>query len=139
MTGKPRYVFDTNTVVSAFLFHQSTPGQALAVALDQGGLLLSDEVASELGAVLRRDRFDAYVSRERREELLRGLIRDALLIKVTERIEACRDSSDNKFLELAISGGAACIVSGDDDLLVLDPYRGTPILNARAFLQWIRT
>ena len=139
MTGKPRYVFDTNTIVSAFLFHRSTPGQALTAALDQGVLLVSDEVASELGAVLRRERFDAYISRERREELLRGLIRNALLIEVTERVEACRDPSDDKFLELAISGGAACIVSGDDDLLVLHPYRGLPVLNARAFLQWPRS
>ncbi len=47
----------------------------------------------------------------------------------------CRDPDDDKFLELALSGDADVIVSGDDDLLVLHPFRGIPILSCDAFLE----
>ena len=52
-------------------------------------------------------------------------------------MQACRDSDDDKFLELAVSESAACIVSGDKDLLVLSPFRGIPIMRPAAFLEWI--
>lgn len=53
----------------------------------------------------------------------------------TEGIRMCRDSKDDKFLELAVSGRAHCIVSGDSDLLILNPFRGIVILTAAEFLE----
>jgi uncharacterized protein len=54
---------------------------------------------------------------------------------IAERIAACRDPTDDKFLELAVSGKADLIVSGDGDLLALNPFRGIPILAPAAFVQ----
>ena len=54
---------------------------------------------------------------------------------ITERIAACRAATDNKFLELAVNGKADMIVSGDADLLVLNPFRGIPIVSPAAFVQ----
>ncbi len=65
---------------------------------------------------------------------LAGLLREAELIKLTEVIIDCRDAKDNKFLELAASGKADFIISGDEDLLVLNPFRGIPILTPGEFL-----
>ena len=45
----------------------------------------------------------------------------------------CRDQKDNKFLELAVSGGAKYILSGDKDLLVIGEYQGISILSPRSF------
>ena len=84
MNNKPRYVFDTNVIVSALLLSQSTPDRALQIALERGGLLLSDEVAEELGDVLLRDRFDRYVQRKVREEFLRALILKATFVDIVE-------------------------------------------------------
>ena len=122
MRDKPRCVFDTNVIVSAFLFERSEPGRAFAEALDRGQILLSAQVAIELTEVLRREKFDRYVSRKKREDLLKALIQEAVFVEITERIEVCRDPKDDKYLELAVSGGADCIVSGDGDLLVLSPF-----------------
>lgn len=36
-----------------------------------------------------------------------------------------------------MSEGAECIVSGDADLLVLNPFRGIPIMKPAAFLEWV--
>ena len=54
---------------------------------------------------------------------------------LTERVTACRDATDDKFLELAVNGKADVIVSGDADLLVLNPFRGIPIVTPAAFVQ----
>ena len=59
----------------------------------------------------------------------------AELVDITERIAACRDPKDDKFLELAVSGKADLIVSGDGDLLDLNPFREIPILTPAGFVQ----
>jgi putative PIN family toxin of toxin-antitoxin system len=134
MNNKPRYVFDTNTIVSAFLFDRSNPGLALYKALEQGDLLLSIETAEELAEVLRRDKFDRYVRRKTREEFLRAFIKETVFIEITENIHACRDPKDDKFLELAVNGNASFIVTGDEDLLALNSFRGISILTPKQFL-----
>lgn len=53
-----RFVFDTNTIVSAALLADSIPRQAFEFAIAQGELLLSDTVQLELSEVLRRTKFD---------------------------------------------------------------------------------
>ncbi|HEY1795748.1 MAG TPA: putative toxin-antitoxin system toxin component, PIN family [Stellaceae bacterium] len=59
----------------------------------------------------------------------------AELIEITERIAACRDPTDDKFLELAVNGRADLIVTGDRDLLARDPFRNNPIIRPAAFMQ----
>jgi predicted nucleic acid-binding protein len=52
---------------------------------------------------------------------------------IQEPVADCRDVSDNKFLELALATEAKVIVTGDPDLLVLDPWRGIRIVGLREF------
>lgn len=134
MRSKPRYVFDTNVVISALLFGQSKPARAFFGALDKGEVLISADVIKELNDVLGRKKFEHYVSEEERARFLQSLLRETSLIEPKETIEACRDPKDDKYLELAVSGAAECIVSGDGDLLVLNPFRGIPILAPGEFL-----
>ena len=49
----------------------------------------------------------------------------------------CRDSTDIKFLALALEAKAACLISGDHDLNELHPFHSIPILSASAFLNWV--
>ena len=134
MTPRLRLVFDTNVIVSADLFEDSVPGQALSLALDLGMLLLSEALIEELRAVLSRPRFDRYATRTEREEFLRDLIREAATIAITQQIQACRDPDDDKILELAVNGDADYILTGDDDLLVMNRFRGIDIVTPAVFL-----
>lgn len=135
MSPEPRYVFDTSAVVSALLFEQSVPGRAFSAALDQGEILLSPATFAELSEVLGRTKFDRYLTREEREQFLALLLREATVVEITEEIRACRDPKDDKFLELVVSGSASCLVTGDQDLLVLHPFRGVPVLTPAQFLE----
>lgn len=64
-----------------------------------------------------------------------SLIRDSDLIEVAEPVQACRDPDDDRILELAVNGAAAYIVTGDSDLLVMNPFRGVEILTPAGFLR----
>ncbi len=134
MPNKPRFVFDTNVVVSALLLKRSVSRRAFDTAIDAGELLVSVETIDELDRVLRREDFTRYVTEDERMEFLAALLREARLVEVTVQVSECRDPQDNKFLELALSGGAECIVSGDHDLLVLHPFRGIAIVMPHGFL-----
>src|SRR6266849_10889771 len=122
MTSKWRTVVDTNVLVSAVLLPRSVPRQAFDRASEQGRLLISEATVAELDEVLRRPRFNKYVREEKRLEFLATLIREAELIEISEVVTDCRDPKDNKFLELAVSGRAERIITGDEDLLVLHPF-----------------
>jgi uncharacterized protein len=134
MKNSDRYVFDTNVVISAVLFTSSVPGQAFAEALERGQVLVSLPLLQELSTTLSRKKFDRYLVQEDRDRFLAALIREAVLIEITETVQICRDPKDDKLLELVISGSADCLITGDDDLLVLHPFRGVSILTPAAFL-----
>ncbi len=134
MRSDPRCVFDTNVLISALLFDASKPAQAFFAVLRNGEMLLSADVISEISEVLGREKFRRYVTEEERERFLRNLLQEAKLIEIEETIQACRDPKDDKFLELAVNGNADCIVSGDDDLLTLGPFKSVAILTPNDFL-----
>jgi putative PIN family toxin of toxin-antitoxin system len=129
-----RLVFDTSAIVSAALLAGSVPRRAFDKALDQGRILISVPVLLELAEVLSRKKLNKYLLEEERMRFLVALLKEAELVEIVETIADCRDAKDNKFLELAVSGGADCIVSGDEDLLILNPFRGIPILKPTEFL-----
>lgn len=129
-----RYVFDTNAIVSAMLLPKSKPREAFDRATQSGTLLVSDEVIEELNDVLRREEFEKYITEALRVEFLAALLRDAELVEITEHVKECRDPRDDKFLSLAVSREADCIVSGDKDLLELNQFRGIPIISPAEFL-----
>lgn len=134
MNEARRYVFDTGVLVSAALFKESTPGQALRVAVRGGAILLSPAAANELQEVLIRPKFDDYVRLTTRKRFLAALLRQATVVDTTESLHVCRDPKDDKFLELAVSGRAAFLVTGDSDLLILNPFQETRIVTPAEFL-----
>lgn len=134
MSSETRYVFDTNVLVSALMFSRSKPRSALDAVALRGYLLFSDETTAEFLEVIGRDKIAALVTRRNREGFLDELARMAQYMNPLDRISACRDPKDDKFLELAVAGNAACIVTGDRDLLALHRFRGVSILTPEQFL-----
>jgi uncharacterized protein len=98
-------------------------------------LALSEAVYGEIADVLARPKFARVLTEDRRREVLELLSAAALWIEPTEEVRDCRDSKDNRYLELALAAGAAMIVSGDEDLLVLNPWRGIRVLRPSEFLE----
>lgn len=131
MPNEQRFVFDTNVVISTFLLKSCVARQAFDKAIQVGKFLILRATVEELNDVLRRKGFEKYVTEEERMEFLSAFVTDGVLVDIVERVMACRDSKDDKFLELAVNGKATCIVSSDQDLLVLHPFRGIAIMTPR--------
>jgi uncharacterized protein len=129
-----RCVLDTNVLVSALLVPGSKPRQALDRAFSEGKVLLSFATLAELYDVLTRKQFRRYIDEEDARSFVAALARESEWIDVNVQVNACRDPKDNKFLELAVSGQATQLITGDADLLVLDPFQGIRILPPQEFL-----
>jgi putative PIN family toxin of toxin-antitoxin system len=134
VTSRPRYVLDTNVIVSALLFPNSVPSQAFLAAGKHGEVILSEDAVGEIAQVLRRPKFDRYVLPEERDWFLATLIRRASIVAPVEKVRMCRDPNDDKWLEIAVAGEAERVISGDNDLLCLQQFRAIQIVTPAQFL-----
>lgn len=129
------FVFDTNSLVSASLIEGTMTAGAMDKAIILGKLAFSDATMNELVEVLFRKKFDKYfLNNEEKWIAIQYISLNAVFFSPIESINACRDPKDDKFLELAVAANASCIITGDKDLLILNPFRNIPILNAVDFL-----
>ncbi len=133
--AKPRFVIDTNVLVSGILIFQSSSDKAYKKARSIGNILFSESSFQELEEILKRPKFNKYVSLEIRNQFITKFKLESEQITITEKIVICRDPKDNKFLELAFNGNADFIITGDQDLLVLNPFRGIQIITVNEFLK----
>jgi uncharacterized protein len=131
-----RVVVDTNVFISAALKENSPPGTAAHLAAANHLLLKSMITEQELFVTLALPRLAPLIPRRFRD-WLSEVLTAAELIAITERIVACRDPKDDKFLELAVNGHADLIVTGDADLLTLNPFQEIPIVTPATFVQGV--
>lgn len=129
-----KLVVDTNLWVSRLLMPGGTAAKAVNHGLAWGIPLMSEKTLMELSEVLSRSKFDRYVSREDRQGFLRLLGGIVRVIPITQRMTACRDPADDKFLDVALNGEARLILTGDQDLVELHPFHGIEILSPADFL-----
>ncbi len=116
-----------------------TARRAIEAARAKGKIALSEPVFREVAEVLTRPKFVQRLTDDHRSEILELLIAAAFWVEPAETVADCRDPKDNRYLELALAAQATAIVSGDDDLLVLHPWRGVRILRPAQFLAELRT
>ena len=136
MTTRPRVVIDTNVVLSALVF----PGKRtsdLRRRWQDGHVipLVSRATVAELISTLAYPKFG--LDPAERKELLADYLPFSESVRIPSPPPAtpeCRDPFDRPFLELAAVGRAGWIVTGDQDLLVLDSHFVCPIVTLGAFL-----
>ena len=125
-------VIDTNIWIS-FLIGKLLSGLDDYILDGLLEVVISDEQLEEIATVLRRPKFRQYFSADDIEEFLALLYKSARIVELQHTIKDCRDEKDNFLLETAIRGKADYIVTGDRDLLVLNPYRGKEIIGFKEF------
>lgn len=130
-------VVDASVVVSAALKPSSIPFQALVTAVRSDRLCMSEAVADEIGGVLARPGFRRRLASRDQATGIAVLLQSAAMVETHESVSDCRDAKDDKYLELALAAGAWAIVSGDADLLVLDPWRGVRIVTPAEYVRLV--
>ncbi len=132
-----RAVVDTGVLVSALLRRRGITGEILRALRDRRfTLIYTTPIVIEIIDVLGRDHFrKKYQIQPEDVTVLINLIRlRGELVIPGRAVKVCRDPKDDKFLEAAIAGKVEAIVSGDADLLVLNPFEGINILRPSEFL-----
>jgi len=132
-----RLVFDTNVLISAILAPNSLPANILTWGEKNGVILYSDATLIELLSVFQRPKFAKYIESEDINSLSLRVRRSWYCVPILKRIKLCRDPKDDKFLELALNGEASYLITGDTDLLVLNPFQNIPVINPRSFWEKI--
>ncbi len=132
-----RVVIDTNIWIS-FLIGKSLTGLSEAIISDQILVLFSDDLFRELIEVLKRPKFKKYFSESSIENLIALLYEKVELVEVINNFDDCRDTKDNFLLDLSVSGHADYLVTGDTDLLILNPFHGVEIISYQNFQNVIR-
>lgn len=133
---KPRVVLDTNLFINATFARDSASARIIKM-VQAGGLeaLVSAAIEREYDQQLS----PLYIQRQWRGSAqaiaasIAAVREQATRIKPDVHITESSDPADNKFIECAISGSAAYIISRDDDLLSLKRSHGIPILTPGRF------
>lgn len=132
--GSERVVLDTNVLISAALIAAGNPSTVLRAVLDTSVLVFSNETFEEVATRLSRAKFDGYAGVTLRERFLVELGAVAEWTTITGALRVCRDPDDDAFLETAVAGRADCLVTGNRDLLTLNPFRDVAIITPTDFL-----
>lgn len=128
-----RVVVDSNVWISALVFGGAPRRVFERIVRDGLSLVVSAEILTEIRRVVAANFPDFVEDVESLLAVLHDHVAVVALGSIT--ITACRDPNDNRVLETAILGGAAAIVSGDKDLLVLDTFQGVAITTAQAWVE----
>lgn len=135
---KKKLIFDTSSLIGAVINAKSLPALVFAQAKQEHALFISSETIAELQEVVSRKKFDRYFvgkDANRREDFFADYRAVAQLVEPTHIATECRDENDNMFLSLALSVEADMIVSSDNDLLVLNPYKNIRVLTVRQYAE----
>jgi uncharacterized protein len=133
-----RVVVDTNVWISAALSGAGAPAQVLRRVLQVGVVVFSKATFAELEARLWKPKFDRYISLDARRAILRDANAAAHWVEVAADIASvayCRDADDDKFIHAALAASTQWLVTGDQDLLVLQSVQTVQILSPAAALK----
>ena len=134
-----KLVVDTNVLLSGTLW-TGTASRLVDALLDgPATLCLSASVLAEFAEVIQRDKFRPRLEQRGRsvEAILSRFGAVAVVVKpaAISAPATLRDPDDVHVLACAVAARADVIVSGDRDLLVLNSFEGSPILNVREALE----
>ncbi len=128
-----RVILDTNLWIS-FLTSKDHSKLDDIIFSKKCILVFSQELLDEFLEVVRRAKFRRFFSASDIEEILETIDEYADFVDVDSDVNVCRDTKDNFLLSLAIDGKADFLLTGDQDLLALNPFQKTKIITITDFL-----
>ncbi len=125
----PRWVIDTNVLISAALSSKGVPAKLVHYCLENGALVFSSATFEELRTRLYKPKFDPYISLEFRNQLLHDFNASAVWVEIGKVGKYCRDRDDDIFIETALQSKADLLITGDQDLLTAKPVKNVRIVS----------
>jgi hypothetical protein len=135
---KPKVVLDTNIFVSGLVSSKGPPRQIIDAWLDEHFTLVTSlYLVGELAHVLTYPRIAKriHLKEAGADAILAALLSQAEMAPGELQLPGVtRDPKDDAVVACAVESEADYIVSGDQDLLVLDEYGGIEVVTPRRFV-----
>jgi putative PIN family toxin of toxin-antitoxin system len=127
-----KVLLDSNVIIAAFAT-RGLCNELFEICVENHTILLSDALLKEIRKnLVKKIKVPSAVASE-----IIAYLRSIAIVKPvpTKTLDpkVCRDPNELEVLELAVQEKVDCIISGDEDLLVLNPFQGIPIYSPRAF------
>jgi uncharacterized protein len=133
-----KIVLDTNVLVSGLLQPLGPSGQIVRlVAAGELRLCYDPRILVEYGEVLRREKFRFDL--ERIEALMQQIRMDGVPVAARPLPSRLPDADDEPFLEVALAGGARCLVTGNLRHYPTAACGGVEVLAPRPFIELHRS
>jgi putative PIN family toxin of toxin-antitoxin system len=127
-----KVVIDTNIWIS-YLLGSLLQGMDEKILSKEIKVVVSDEMLKEISEVSSRPKFKNIFTAKRIKELFSLLDSYAIVVSPSQKVNVCRDGKDNFLLEVALEGEANYLVTGDEDLLVINTFQSTKIIRPKEF------
>jgi uncharacterized protein len=128
-----RVVIDTNIWISALLSRYLRDLIQAILIEDRISILFSSALITEIESVVKRPKIKKYINENDASVFLDILVSRGELIEVRTEIKICRDPKDDFILALCKDGNADYLITGDKDLLILNPFEDTQIMTIADF------
>jgi putative PIN family toxin of toxin-antitoxin system len=128
-----KLVLDTNVLIAA-LVARATCSDLLEHCVRQHMIVSSQSLLNELHEVLEKK----FSQRAIDVRAALQLFAETFMLVKPDPLDppVCRDRDDDVVLATALAGECAAIITRDQDLLILNPYRGIHVLAPSAFWKW---
>ena len=131
-----KLLLDTNVLVAA-LVARGTCSDLLEHCVRHHVVISSRPLLDELRDVLTRKFRQPAADVRATVRLFEGTF--TLVTPAPLEAPVCRDTDDDAVLATAQAGECSAIVTGDQDLLILDPFGGIRVVAPSAFWKWEST
>lgn len=132
----PKIILDTNVIVSA-LISNSIPTKILYDLVLPGKVdtCLTEEIFSEYLEVMNREKFTQLINFKTKANVVLNKLREISIFYRTDhrKVEVLKDTSDNKFLELASVSVADFLITGNTNDFQITEFEYTKILSPRDY------
>jgi hypothetical protein len=125
-----KVVIDTNIWIS-YLLGSLLQGMDEKILSKEIKVVVSDEMLKEISEVSSRPKFKNIFTAKRIKELFSLLDSYAIVVSPSQKVNVCRDGKDNFLLEVALEGEADYLVTGDEDLPVINTFQSTKIIRPK--------
>lgn len=132
-----KVVVDSNIWISV-LINKSYQSFIKGLIKKEIKIISSRDQLEEISRVITKPKISRHVQRQHIKEFLILFLKTVELVEIKERVNDCRDEKDNFILETALSGNVNYIITTDNDLLVMNPYREIKILTVTDFLKKLK-
>jgi uncharacterized protein len=133
-----KIVIDTNLWVSMAMGSKVVSEQMMRIIGNSNfELFISSELLEELVETLKKPRLQKHLSLDRTKFLFDLIWMKTQLVNVSVDLKLCRDPKDDFIINLATEIEAQYIITGDFDLLVMNPIGSIEVLTISTFLEQI--